>query len=104
MGSSKVFGIGFQKTGTTSLAKALTTLGNRVTGPKGVNDPDTAAVVRLVAWKLAEEYDAFQDNLWPILAAGLDHFRHRPRDLLVLPITQGAVGSELCRFLGCLVP
>jgi UDP-N-acetylmuramate-alanine ligase len=39
---TKVFCIGFHKTGTTSLAVALKTLGYRVTGPNGVHDPDIA--------------------------------------------------------------
>jgi len=167
MGNTKVFGIGFHKTGTTSLAKALEVLGYRVTGPNGVSDPDISVTVRPMAWKIVEEYDAFQDNPWPVLfreiderypgskfilssrpsdewirsvvrhfgggstpmrewiygvgdplgqestyvaryeehnSAVLAHFRSRPEDLLVLPITEGAGWSELCRFLGHPVP
>jgi len=72
MGKSKVFGIGFHKTGTTSLAKALEVLGYRVTGPNGVSDRDISVAVRPMAWKLVEEYDAFQDNPWPILFREID--------------------------------
>lgn len=68
----KVFCIGFQKTGTTSLANALSHLGFRVTGPNGVNDPDIADTVRPLAKRLIQEYDAFQDNPWPILYRDVD--------------------------------
>lgn len=62
---TKIFCIGFHETGTTSLAKALRTLGYRVTGPNGVADPDIAQNVVL------------------------DYFKDRPDDLLVLPLTEG---------------
>src|SRR5215472_9937783 len=39
---TKVFGIGFHKTATTSLAKALSYLGYRVTGPNWVDNPNPA--------------------------------------------------------------
>ena len=69
---SKVFCIGFHKTGTTTLGQALEILGYRVCGPrrslaenlqKGHLDP---------VWKITEQYDAFQDNPWPILFRELD--------------------------------
>jgi Sulfotransferase domain len=69
----KIFGIGFHKTGTTSLADALTVLGYRVTGPNGVR---LAGMSQELAWRVAsdllEDYDAFQDNPWPILYRELD--------------------------------
>lgn len=63
----KIFGIGFHKTGTTSLSQALQLLGFRVTGPNGVNDPDIAVNARGLAAGLVDKFDAFQDNPWPIL-------------------------------------
>ena len=63
----KVFCIGFHKTGTTSLAQALTQLGLKVTGPNGVKDPDIAENALPMARELAHQFDAFQDNPWPIL-------------------------------------
>jgi hypothetical protein len=69
---TKVFGIGFHKTGTTSLAKALTILGYHVTGPNGVGNPNIAKVVRAMAFDLVERFDAFQDNPWPLLYRELD--------------------------------
>ena len=63
----KVFCIGFHKTGTTSLAQALTHLGLKVTGPNGVKDPNIAVNALPLALELVPKFDAFQDNPWPIL-------------------------------------
>jgi Sulfotransferase domain len=69
---TKVFGIGFRKTATTSLANALTHLGYRVTGPNWVDNPNIAEEVYKLAFDLANRFDAFQDNPWPILYKELD--------------------------------
>lgn len=69
---TKVFGIGFHKTATTSLAQALAYLGYRVTGPNWVDHPDIADTVYDLAFDLANMFDAFQDNPWPILYKELD--------------------------------
>ncbi len=72
--SGKIFGIGFHKTGTTSLARALRLLGYRVTGTFGVHDPGIAQHVRSSARKRLEQFDAFQDNPWPLLYRELDEW------------------------------
>lgn len=64
---NKVFCIGFHKTGTTSMGKALEALGYAVTGPNGTRDPEIARRVYTMAERLLTQYDAFQDNPWPIL-------------------------------------
>jgi hypothetical protein len=69
---SKVFGIGFHKTGTTSLKAALEILGYRVTGPNFVEDEDLAESVLAKALAVAPQFDAFQDNPWPILYPEMD--------------------------------
>ena len=69
---TKVFCIGFHKTGTTSLAVALKQLGYRVTGPNATKDPDIATKVHDLADRLSQEYDAFQDNPWPVLYQDMD--------------------------------
>jgi hypothetical protein len=69
---TKVFGIGFHKTATTSLAQALAYLGYRVTGPNWVDNPNIAGEVDELAFDLANRFDAFQDNPWPILYKELD--------------------------------
>ena len=68
----KVFGIGFHKTGTSSLRDALRTLGYRVTGPNEVHNPNISRDVLKIAHQLVSEYDAFQDNPWPIIYKELD--------------------------------
>lgn len=68
----KVFCIGFHKTGTTTLEVALRKLGYRVTGCFGTKDPDIADKVRETAYAMVEDYDAFEDNPWPILYRELD--------------------------------
>jgi hypothetical protein len=68
----KVFCIGFHKTGTSSLDSALTRLGYRVTGPNGYEDPDIGEKLHELAAQLIDEYDAFQDNPWPLLYRWVD--------------------------------
>ena len=70
--SAKVFCIGFHKTGTTSLAAALKTLGYRVTGPNGTKDPDIEQKVWRMADDLVQRFDAFQDNPWPVIYKEMD--------------------------------
>lgn len=69
---TKVFGIGFHKTGTTSLRRALEILGYRVTGPNHVYDRDIAQTYVDKARRLSNEFDGFQDNPWPLLYREMD--------------------------------
>lgn len=69
---TKVFCIGFHKTGTSSIGAALEYLGFRVTGPNFVNDPRIHSDLWSLARPLVGEYDAFQDNPWPILFREID--------------------------------
>lgn len=78
----KVFGIGFHKTATKSLAAALSQLGYRVTGPNGAREPGIAASALDIALSLVPKYDAFQDNPWPILFRELD--AHVPGSKFIL--------------------
>lgn len=79
----KVFGIGFQKTGTSSLDEAFRILGYRT--DKGVfinapakrdsifiDPPLTSAKVLERVLPIAQEKDAFSDNPWPLLYRELD--------------------------------
>jgi hypothetical protein len=68
----KVFGIGFHKTGTKSLGAALDILGYRTCGPFGTQDADIAETALARAVALVSQYDAFQDNPWPLLFKELD--------------------------------
>jgi hypothetical protein len=58
----KIFCIGFQKTGTTTLGKALSILGYEVCsgGPKSVINSDPSKVL-LKTKNLVNQYDAFED-------------------------------------------
>jgi hypothetical protein len=72
MHRGKIFGIGFHKTGTTSLRDALALLGYRVTGPNFNEEEELGDGLIERAAELAERYDAFQDNPWPILFREMD--------------------------------
>ena len=69
---TKIFGIGFQKTGTVSFAKALRTLGYRVCDARydmidAVKEKNLAPV-----FALADRFDAVRDNPWPLVFRKLD--------------------------------
>lgn len=68
----KVFCIGFHKTGTSSMRSALLQLGYSVTGPNGKDLPDIGERTDEVIERLVPQYDAFQDNPWPLLYRTLD--------------------------------
>jgi len=89
----KIFGIGFHKTGTTSLGSALSYLGFRVTGPNAVHHPNLAQEVYEVAFKLVENYDAFQDNPWPLLYKKLDVTYPGSKFILTLRSTEAWIES-----------
>ena len=84
MRDPKVFGIGFHKTGTKTLAAALRTLGYRVTGPNGATDPDIANNALEMCFSLVGQFDAFQDNPWPVMYKTLD--RAYPQSKFVLTV------------------
>jgi len=64
---NKVFGIGFHKTGTTTLESVLKELGYKVCGVKLELAKHLESNNWDPIWKMVEEYDAFQDNPWPLL-------------------------------------
>lgn len=68
----KVFCIGFHKTGTTSMEQALKHLGYRVTGGNWVRDLRVQQVALQRALEIVPQYDAFQDNPWPMLYQEMD--------------------------------
>lgn len=73
----KVFGVGFQKTGTTSLGKIFDALGYRIAGYHQFRDMakldalDWADVTERVL-ALARDVDAAKDTPWPLLYRELD--------------------------------
>lgn len=70
--TNKVFGIGFHKTGTSSLGAALTILGYRVY--EAVQVPNILEHRNPIPYLLPylEKYDAFEDMPWAVLYKELD--------------------------------
>lgn len=94
----KIFCIGFHKTGTSSLAAALKELGFRVTGPNGIRDPDIANNYWSMVERLVPQYDAFQDNPWPVLYRELDVRYPGSRFILTIRETEAWLQSQLRHF------
>lgn len=70
----KIIGVGFHKTGTTSLAEALKILGYRV---KGVTPRALIPILRgkySRVLKMVESYDALEDSPWFIIYKELDEY------------------------------
>lgn len=80
----KIFGIGFHKTGTTSLNTALRQLGYSITGPNGVNDPNIKDQLNQMCLDLVPQYDVFLDNPWPLLYRKLDLMYPNSKFILTL--------------------
>jgi hypothetical protein len=100
----KVFCIGFHKTGTKSLAKALSMLGYRVTGPNEVRNVSIRQQVLEIAPLLVARFDAFQDNPWPILYRELDEWYPRSKFILTLRPTNEWIASVVSHFGGAETP
>lgn len=94
----KVFCIGFHKTGTTSLEKALELLGYRVTGPNGTRDPDIASKVYDMADELVQQYDAFQDNPWPVIYREMDEKYPGSKFILTMRSPESWISSQVRDF------
>ena len=98
----KVFVIGFHKTGTKSLAAALAQLGYRVHGPAWTQEPEhCASIERLIAIAstVIADYDAFQDNPWPIIWQHL--VAQYPDALYILTVRDSTAWLDsACRYFG----
>ena len=99
MANSKVFGIGFHKTGTTSLGHALERLGYRVAGSQGVHCSNIGRDVGALAFSQLHRYDAFQDNPWPLLYRQLDAWCPGSKFVLTLRPTAKWIRS-VCEHFG----
>jgi hypothetical protein len=82
----KIICVGFHKTGTSTLDEALKILGYKVIGlrldlAKYLLNGDYSK-----ALKIADKYDAFQDNPWPILYKELD--KKYPNSKFILTIRE----------------
>ncbi|MEN8237954.1 MAG: sulfotransferase family protein [Actinomycetota bacterium] len=72
MGHQKVFGIGFHKTGTSTLKSAVSTLGYTFAPRFRVEGEVIEAELVERAIQIADTVDAVQDNPWPFLYRELD--------------------------------
>lgn len=100
----KVFCIGFHKTGTTSLELALKRLGYRVTGAFGTKDPDIADKVHEMAYAMVEQFDAFEDNPWPVLYRELDERFPGNKFILTRRPTENWIRSQVKDFANTETP
>lgn len=94
----KVFCIGFHKTGTTTMKRALEILGYRVTGPNDTRDPDIGAKLDGLVERLAQKYDAFQDNPWPLVYRKMDALYPGARFILTVRDEDKWFASNLKHF------
>ncbi|MCP5099990.1 MAG: hypothetical protein GY943_30930 [Chloroflexi bacterium] len=104
MFTGKIFGIGFHKTGTSSLARALDQLGYSVTGSFGLMDTHIATNVLAKASEIVPQYDAFQDNPWPIIYKELDAAYPGSKFILTLRPTDAWLASAVRHFNGKTTP
>lgn len=93
MKDTKVFGIGFHKTGTTSLIRALKILGFSCKGSFGVSDPDIRRNVYEKAFNLVEKYDAFIGHPWTVIFRELDEKYPGSKFILTLRPTDKWIAS-----------
>lgn len=98
MTKTKVFGIGFHKTGTSSLATALDLLGYRVTGPNKVDDPEIGTRYVDIAREVSPDFDAFQDNPWPLVFREMDEMWPSAKFILTTRTTEKWLASQVNHF------
>jgi len=98
MNEKKVFCIGFPKTGTKSINRALTTLGYKVKSFFGADDPDIGRNVYERAFGFAEQYDAFDDTPWCVIYKELDKKYPRSKFILTLRPTEKWIKSAVDHF------
>lgn len=97
MTQSKVFVIGFEKTGTTSMGKALELLGYNVCGSV-VGRESSLDIIRKKAYSKLPLYDAFQDNPWCFLYKELDLSCPNSKFILTIRPTQEWIISVINHF------
>ena len=95
---SKIFCIGFHKTGTKSLGAALENLDYRVCGPVRVKDPDIAKNASSLIHSLVPSYDAFQDDPWPLFYEDLDRRYPGSRFILTVRSPDAWIDSAVAYF------
>lgn len=95
----KVFGIGFQKTGTSSLGRALEHLGYRViSGGLKVGRPITEDTILKNVARTLERYDAAEDSPWPLIYKHLDRMAPESKFVLTVRDPESWLGSVVKHF------
>lgn len=97
---SKILCVGFHKTGTSSLGVALEMLGYKVKGHYGeachmLNDKDYKSLVLQFP-----DFDAFQDNPWPLLYKEFDKLYPDSKFILTVRDSEEWYNSILKHFAG----
>ena len=105
--NEKIFVIGFHKTGTSSLGKALQILGYEVCGgmyktdrKRFRNTYNKEQFIEDWALRLAPHFDAFQDTPWFMLYRLLDHYYPDARFILTTRSTESWIKSVVNHFGG----
>jgi hypothetical protein len=98
MTNKKIFGIGFHKTGTTSLIRALKILGYNCKGTFGVSDPDIGRNVYQRAFNQVDKYDAFVGHPWTVIFKELDEKYPGSKFILTLRPTDKWIASVTRHF------
>ncbi len=95
---SKVFCIGFHKTGTSSIGHALNLLGYRVAGMFDIATFTDGNDTLKRAIQLARSYDSVQDNPWPLFYCELDAAYPGSKFILTVREPQSWYGSVVRHF------
>ena len=109
MSAAKVFGVGFQKTGTSSLDAAFQILGYRTDKGVFINTPGRKKSLRIAppltndkvlerVLPIAREKDAFSDNPWPLLYRELDALFPDSKFVLTVRTPQSWLASLVRHF------
>ncbi|AEI96554.1 sulfotransferase family protein [Roseobacter litoralis] len=96
--SQKIFGIGFHKTGTTSFGEALKELGYNVTGPNWIYHGNIARTYLPRCRALSHDFNAFQDNPWPLVYREMDAMWPKAKFVLTLRDPQKWIASQTRHF------
>jgi len=99
MVGGKIFGVGLNKTGTTTLGECAHALGLRATSCQKALLRDVVIKKDLArTLQHAEHFDLFEDWPWPLIYRELDHFFPGSKFILTTRIDEQAWYESLCRY------
>lgn len=101
---NKVFGIGFHKTGTTTLAQALEHFDYRYCGVRhDLVEPIRQGHLEPV-FDVVDQYDLVEDNPWPLIYKELDQHYPGSKFILMVRETERWINSTMNHFSGRTTP